>query len=115
MLEYVTAEVCLRPSQYISFMFVVGAEEGKRYIDKTVTKHNEIVESIKELCNGLMDLEDKLQVGAPPIGHTHTHTTYSQSANYTMTIEGVNLFSRACIEPPLTCCFYLFWGNPSLN
>ncbi|XP_062312732.1 coiled-coil domain-containing protein 141 isoform X2 [Osmerus eperlanus] len=41
-----------------------GAEEGKRYMEKTVTKHNEIVESIKELCNGLMDLEAKLQTEA---------------------------------------------------
>ncbi|CDQ62006.1 unnamed protein product [Oncorhynchus mykiss] len=38
-----------------------GAEEGKKYMEKTQTKHNEIVESIKELCNGLMDLEAKLQ------------------------------------------------------
>ncbi|XP_010878421.2 coiled-coil domain-containing protein 141 isoform X2 [Esox lucius] len=41
-----------------------GAEEGKKYMEKTVTKHNEIVESIKELCNGLMDLEAKLQTEA---------------------------------------------------
>lgn len=41
-----------------------GAEEGKRYMEKTVTKHSEIVESIKELCNGLMDLEAKLQTEA---------------------------------------------------
>ncbi|KAJ8352190.1 hypothetical protein SKAU_G00236660 [Synaphobranchus kaupii] len=38
-----------------------GPEEGKKFMEKTVTKHNEIVESIKELCNGLMDLEAKLQ------------------------------------------------------
>lgn len=31
-------------------------------MEKTLTRHNEIVESIKELCNGLMDLEAKLQV-----------------------------------------------------
>ena len=41
----------------------LGPEEGKKFVEKTVTKHNEIVESIKELCNGLMDLESKLQVG----------------------------------------------------
>uniref|UniRef100_A0A8C7SFJ8 Coiled-coil domain containing 141 n=1 Tax=Oncorhynchus mykiss TaxID=8022 RepID=A0A8C7SFJ8_ONCMY len=28
-----------------------GAEEGKKYMEKTLTKHNEIVESIKELYN----------------------------------------------------------------
>uniref|UniRef100_A0A8C7JM83 Coiled-coil domain-containing protein 141 n=1 Tax=Oncorhynchus kisutch TaxID=8019 RepID=A0A8C7JM83_ONCKI len=38
-----------------------GAEEGNKYTEKTVTRHNEIVESIKELSNGLMDLEAKLQ------------------------------------------------------
>ncbi|KAG7464078.1 hypothetical protein MATL_G00183460 [Megalops atlanticus] len=41
-----------------------GPEEGKKFVEKTVTKHNEIVESIKELCNGLMDLEAKLQTEA---------------------------------------------------
>ncbi|XP_029567482.1 coiled-coil domain-containing protein 141 [Salmo trutta] len=41
-----------------------GAEEGKKYMEKTLTRHNEIVESIKELCNGLMDLEAKLQTEA---------------------------------------------------
>uniref|UniRef100_A0A8C7QZH4 Coiled-coil domain containing 141 n=1 Tax=Oncorhynchus mykiss TaxID=8022 RepID=A0A8C7QZH4_ONCMY len=39
-----------------------GAEEGNKYTEKTVTRHNEIVESIKELSNGLMDLEAKLQL-----------------------------------------------------
>ncbi|XP_061091773.1 coiled-coil domain-containing protein 141 [Conger conger] len=38
-----------------------GPEEGKKFVEKTVNKHNEIVESIKELCNGLMDLEAKLE------------------------------------------------------
>ncbi|XP_031661715.1 coiled-coil domain-containing protein 141 isoform X2 [Oncorhynchus kisutch] len=41
-----------------------GAEEGNKYTEKTVTRHNEIVESIKELSNGLMDLEAKLQTEA---------------------------------------------------
>ncbi|XP_028847687.1 coiled-coil domain-containing protein 141 isoform X2 [Denticeps clupeoides] len=41
-----------------------GAEEGNKYTEKTVARHNEIVESIKELSNGLMDLEAKLQAGA---------------------------------------------------
>ncbi|KAM9486119.1 coiled-coil domain-containing protein 141 isoform 2-T2 [Clarias gariepinus] len=38
-----------------------GAEEGARYMEKTVNKHNEIVESIKEMSSGLIDLEAKLQ------------------------------------------------------
>ncbi|XP_072541513.1 coiled-coil domain-containing protein 141 [Salminus brasiliensis] len=38
-----------------------GAEEGKKYTEKTVNKHTEIVESIKELSSGLLDLEAKLQ------------------------------------------------------
>lgn len=46
----------------MSLMFVLGPEEGKKYVDKTIFKHNEIVESIKELCNGLIDLEAKLEV-----------------------------------------------------
>ncbi|XP_062390129.1 coiled-coil domain-containing protein 141-like [Sardina pilchardus] len=41
-----------------------GPDEGKKYVDKTVSKHNEIVESIKELCNGLIDLENKLEAEA---------------------------------------------------
>ncbi|XP_055727116.1 coiled-coil domain-containing protein 141-like isoform X2 [Salvelinus fontinalis] len=41
-----------------------GAEEGNKYTEKTVTRHNELVESIKELSNGLMDLEAKLQTEA---------------------------------------------------
>ncbi|XP_050974245.1 LOW QUALITY PROTEIN: coiled-coil domain-containing protein 141 [Labeo rohita] len=39
-----------------------GAEEGKKYMEKTINKHHEIVESIKELSNGLLDLETKLQL-----------------------------------------------------
>ncbi|KAF5903363.1 titin-like isoform X4, partial [Clarias magur] len=38
-----------------------GSEEGTRYMEKTVNKHNEIVESIKEMSSGLIDLEAKLQ------------------------------------------------------
>ncbi|XP_063069315.1 coiled-coil domain-containing protein 141 isoform X2 [Engraulis encrasicolus] len=41
-----------------------GPDEGKKYVDKTISKHNEIVESIKELCNGLIDLEAKLEAQA---------------------------------------------------
>uniref|UniRef100_A0A8C1S579 Coiled-coil domain containing 141 n=1 Tax=Cyprinus carpio TaxID=7962 RepID=A0A8C1S579_CYPCA len=39
-----------------------GAEEGKKYMEKSINKHHEIVESIKELSNGLLDLEAKLQL-----------------------------------------------------
>ncbi|MEQ2168030.1 hypothetical protein GOODEAATRI_010280, partial [Goodea atripinnis] len=46
-------------------------EEGQRYIEKTVSKHSEMVESIRELSNGLMELEAKLkcphQPGQPPV------------------------------------------------
>nr|XP_046259696.1 uncharacterized protein ccdc141 [Scatophagus argus] len=39
-----------------------GAEEGRRYIEKTVSKHSEMVESIKQLSDGLMELEAKLKL-----------------------------------------------------
>ncbi|MED6270671.1 hypothetical protein CHARACLAT_012806 [Characodon lateralis] len=39
-----------------------GVEEGQRYIEKTVSKHSEMVESIRELSNGLMELEAKLKL-----------------------------------------------------
>ncbi|KAJ8416938.1 hypothetical protein AAFF_G00328160 [Aldrovandia affinis] len=41
-----------------------GPEDGKKFVEKTISKHTEIVESIKELCNDLMDLEAKLQAEA---------------------------------------------------
>uniref|UniRef100_A0A8P4KA54 Coiled-coil domain containing 141 n=1 Tax=Dicentrarchus labrax TaxID=13489 RepID=A0A8P4KA54_DICLA len=39
-----------------------GVEEGQRYIEKTVSKHSEMVESIRELSDGLMKLEAKLKL-----------------------------------------------------
>ncbi|XP_023253042.1 coiled-coil domain-containing protein 141 [Seriola lalandi dorsalis] len=39
-----------------------GSEEGRRYIEKTVSKHSEMVESIRELSDGLMELEAKLKL-----------------------------------------------------
>ncbi|XP_029283232.1 flocculation protein FLO11 isoform X2 [Cottoperca gobio] len=39
-----------------------GVEEGRRYIEKTVSKHSEMVESIRELNDGLMQLEAKLKL-----------------------------------------------------
>uniref|UniRef100_A0A3B3QG90 Coiled-coil domain containing 141 n=1 Tax=Paramormyrops kingsleyae TaxID=1676925 RepID=A0A3B3QG90_9TELE len=41
---------------------LLGPEEGKKFAEKTVSKHSEIVDSIKELCKGLMNLETNLQV-----------------------------------------------------
>ncbi|XP_051885753.1 coiled-coil domain-containing protein 141 [Pristis pectinata] len=37
-----------------------GPEEAKKIVKQMATKHNEILESMKELCNGLRDLESKL-------------------------------------------------------
>ncbi|KAM4731730.1 uncharacterized protein ccdc141 isoform 2-T4 [Anableps anableps] len=39
-----------------------GVEEGQRFIEKTVSKHSEMVESIRELSDGLMELEAKLKL-----------------------------------------------------
>ena len=52
-------------------MLCAGAEEGKKYMEKTVTKHTEIIESIKELSSGLLDLEARLQVSNNPV-HLYT-------------------------------------------
>lgn len=46
----------------------LGAEEGRRYIERTVSKHLEMVGSIRELSDRLMGLEAKLKVT-----HIHTH------------------------------------------
>lgn len=40
----------------------LGAEEGRRYIERTVSKHSEMVASIRELSDRLMGLEAKLKV-----------------------------------------------------
>lgn len=37
-------------------------EEGKKYTEKIVAKHKEILESITELCGSLTELEEKLKV-----------------------------------------------------
>ncbi|XP_061580073.1 coiled-coil domain-containing protein 141 [Cololabis saira] len=39
-----------------------GAEEGRRYIEKMVGKHSQMVRSIRELSDGLMELEAKLKL-----------------------------------------------------
>ncbi|XP_072435216.1 coiled-coil domain-containing protein 141 isoform X1 [Chiloscyllium punctatum] len=41
-------------------MQLYGPEEANKFVKKMVTKYNEILESIKELCNGLRELESKL-------------------------------------------------------
>ncbi|XP_008291059.1 coiled-coil domain-containing protein 141 [Stegastes partitus] len=67
-----------------------GVEEGRRYIEKTVSKHSEMVESIRELSDGLMELEVKLKTGhlLIPDRHILTHSTHQdQSQN-----QGQNLF-----------------------
>ncbi|KAK2840470.1 hypothetical protein Q5P01_014210 [Channa striata] len=38
-----------------------GVEEGQRYIEKTVSKHSEMVKSIRELSDALMELKLKLE------------------------------------------------------
>ncbi|XP_072300387.1 uncharacterized protein ccdc141 [Eucyclogobius newberryi] len=39
-----------------------GAEEGRRYIEKTVSKHSEMVTAIRKLSDGLLELETKLKL-----------------------------------------------------
>ncbi|XP_032148698.1 coiled-coil domain-containing protein 141 isoform X2 [Sapajus apella] len=38
-----------------------GLEEGQKYIEKIVTKHKEVLESVAELCGSLTELEEKLK------------------------------------------------------
>ncbi|KAK7940049.1 hypothetical protein WMY93_003375 [Mugilogobius chulae] len=38
------------------------AEEGKRYIEKTIRKHSEMVSEIRKLSDGLLELEAKLKL-----------------------------------------------------
>lgn len=59
-MELLSVSVCV--SDLHTVCVTAGPDEGKKYVDKTISKHNEIVESIKELCNGLIDLEAKLEV-----------------------------------------------------
>ncbi|XP_068592421.1 coiled-coil domain-containing protein 141 isoform X2 [Cebidichthys violaceus] len=39
-----------------------GVEEGRRYTEKTVSKHADMVEAIRQLSDGLMELENKLKM-----------------------------------------------------
>ncbi|XP_075385585.1 coiled-coil domain-containing protein 141 isoform X2 [Tenrec ecaudatus] len=38
-----------------------GLEEGKKYAEKIVAKHTEVLESVTELCGSLTELEEKLE------------------------------------------------------
>lgn len=40
-----------------------GLEEGKKYTEKIVAKHKEVLESIADLCGSLTELEEKLKHG----------------------------------------------------
>ncbi|KAM6174802.1 coiled-coil domain-containing protein 141 [Erethizon dorsatum] len=40
-----------------------GLEEGKKYTEKILSKHKEVLESITELCGSLTELEEKLKRG----------------------------------------------------
>ncbi|XP_072468614.1 coiled-coil domain-containing protein 141 isoform X2 [Notamacropus eugenii] len=42
-----------------------GLEEGQKYAEKIVTKHQEVLESVTELCGSLMELEQKLEEQEP--------------------------------------------------
>ncbi|XP_034417600.1 coiled-coil domain-containing protein 141 [Cyclopterus lumpus] len=39
-----------------------GVEEGRRYTEKTISKHADMMEAIRELSDGLMELENKLKL-----------------------------------------------------
>ncbi|XP_053125051.1 coiled-coil domain-containing protein 141 isoform X2 [Hemicordylus capensis] len=36
-----------------------GFEEGKKYVEKIIAKHKEVLDSVSELCSSLTELEDK--------------------------------------------------------
>ncbi|XP_074071702.1 LOW QUALITY PROTEIN: coiled-coil domain-containing protein 141 [Macrotis lagotis] len=38
-----------------------GLEEGQKYAEKIITKHQEVLESVAELCSSLSELEQKLE------------------------------------------------------
>lgn len=62
-------------SNNVKMLLFAGAEEGQRYIDRTVSKHSEMVGSIRELSDQLMDLEAQLKVlNSRTHGCTHKQT-----------------------------------------
>ncbi|XP_036599293.1 coiled-coil domain-containing protein 141 [Trichosurus vulpecula] len=42
-----------------------GLEEGQKYAEKIITKHQEVLESVTELCGSLTELEQKLEEQEP--------------------------------------------------
>ncbi|XP_027721648.1 coiled-coil domain-containing protein 141 isoform X1 [Vombatus ursinus] len=42
-----------------------GLEEGQKYAEKIITKHQEVLESVTELCSSLTELEQKLEEQEP--------------------------------------------------
>lgn len=38
-----------------------GLEEGQKYVEKIISKHKEVLESVTELCGSLTELEEKLK------------------------------------------------------
>ncbi|XP_072572938.1 coiled-coil domain-containing protein 141 isoform X2 [Paramormyrops kingsleyae] len=72
---------------------LLGPEEGKKFAEKTVSKHSEIVDSIKELCKGLMNLETNLQAEAlkqqsSPGEHTDTDMSELKESHHTLENAG---------------------------
>lgn len=51
--------VCLRHSALLLCCFAfVGIEEGKKYVEKTVLKYEEIMNSVDGLCRSLRELKE---------------------------------------------------------
>ncbi|XP_026151662.1 coiled-coil domain-containing protein 141 isoform X2 [Mastacembelus armatus] len=59
-----------------------GVEEGQRYMEKTVSKHSEMVTSIRELSDGLLELEAKLkqQNGGGKVKEEEGETKWSRES-----------------------------------
>ncbi|XP_043846717.1 coiled-coil domain-containing protein 141 [Dromiciops gliroides] len=49
-----------------------GLEEGQKYAEKIMTKHQEVLESVTELCGSLTELEQKLEE-QEPVAATSVH------------------------------------------
>lgn len=57
----------------------LGEEDGRRYVEKTVSKHSQMVESIRKLSDGLMELEAKLKVTHAFVSMFHDSAALNQS------------------------------------
>ncbi|XP_015269235.1 PREDICTED: coiled-coil domain-containing protein 141 [Gekko japonicus] len=53
-----------------------GVEEGMKYVEKTITKHKEVLRCISELCVSLKDLQNKL--GEDPQKEKHPNSDEEQ-------------------------------------